>query len=234
MTIGFAIASGFMLGLASSLHCVGYCGAIASFLAFATPRQAKSNAALARAILAPHLGRVVVYVVFGATVGAAVVAFGALVPLAGLRTGFQALASAALAWTGASIAGLLPLNLSLDRLFAGLSTFLSTQHVVRSSSIGFGMVWGCAPCAMVYSALLNASMTGSPIGGALFMLGFGIATVPSLATVGAGPAVIRRLQLREDTRHAVRIAVGFALVVMAIANAIFSWPGTSLLFCITK
>ncbi len=146
MTIGFAIASGFMLGLASSLHCVGYCGAIASFLAFATPRQAKSNAALARAILAPHLGRVVVYVVFGATVGAAVVAFGALVPLAGLRTGFQALASAALAWTGASIAGLLPLNLSLDRLFAGLSTFLSTQHVVRSSSIGF---WnGLGLCAL--------------------------------------------------------------------------------------
>ena len=233
MSVEFAIVSGLMLGFASSMHCAGYCGAIASSLALATPRQARSHTALARALLVPHLGRVAVYVAFGATVGAATVAFGTLVPLAGLRTAFQALASAALAWTGASIAGLLPANLGPDRLFAGLSPHLSTRRVARSSLFGFGIAWGCAPCAMVYSALLNASVTGSLAGGAVFMLGFGIATVPSLAAVGAGSVAMGQVQLSAEIRHAARRTIGLVLVVIAIANAVLSGSGPSILFCLT-
>jgi sulfite exporter TauE/SafE len=234
MSVAAAIVSGFMLGFATSIHCAGYCGAIAYSLALLAPQQADSHAAVARALLTPHLGRLAVYVAFGTTVAAAAAAIGTLVSLGGLRIAFQLLASAALAWTGVSIAGLLPESLGPDRLFAGLSTVLPSRRAVRSSSFAFGMAWGCAPCAMVYSALLNASVTGSPASGALFMLGFGIATVPPLAVVGAGLVAMRRVRLSGQARQAARRTIGLALVVMAIANAVFSGSGLSVLFCLTN
>jgi hypothetical protein len=41
-----------------------------------------------------------------------------------------------------------------------------------------GIFWGLLPCGMVLAALLLAAAAGSPRGGALTMLAFGLGTLP--------------------------------------------------------
>jgi hypothetical protein len=66
---GLTFFGGLLLGLASSLHCVGMCGAIASSMMFAfSPGDAAVDRA--RALIAAQAGRVLVYGAAGAVVGA--------------------------------------------------------------------------------------------------------------------------------------------------------------------
>ncbi len=77
-----------------------------------------------------------------------------------------------------------------------------------------GILWGWAPCAVVYSALPLALVSGSTAGGALVMLAFGAATLPAL--LGAGWLISRGASLAPGP-VARRIAGG-AIVVLALAG----------------
>src|ERR1700690_2359552 len=65
---------GLLMGLASSLHCAGMCGAIASSLMFAFS-PGETQAERARTLLAAHAGRLTMYVAGGVVLGAAGSAF---------------------------------------------------------------------------------------------------------------------------------------------------------------
>jgi sulfite exporter TauE/SafE len=68
-------------------------------------------------------------------------------------------------------------------------------HRVRPGGFGYGLALGLLPCGLVYLALVGACAAGGPVMGAVFMVAFGVGTVPVLAMVGAGSHVIgRRLQ----------------------------------------
>lgn len=43
-----------------------------------------------------------------------------------------------------------------------------------------GAIWGWLPCGLVYSMLVTASVSGSAVNGALWMLAFGLGTMPAL------------------------------------------------------
>lgn len=43
-----------------------------------------------------------------------------------------------------------------------------------------GAIWGWLPCGLVYSMLITASVSGSAVNGALWMLAFGLGTMPAL------------------------------------------------------
>ncbi|MBR1177135.1 sulfite exporter TauE/SafE family protein [Bradyrhizobium sp. KB893862 SZCCT0404] len=218
MLVELAIVSGAIVGVASGLHCVGNCGAIASSLAIVRPDQARSSLTIAQSFLAPHIGRVGVYAALGATVGATLSSLGAIARFADFRTPLLAVASAVLIWTGASIAGWVPPVVGPDRLFAGLAARMRRHSPIQSSRIAAGVAWGCAPCAMVYSALLNAALTGSALGGGLFMLGFGLATTPPLVLVGVGQLAVHRRLRRPQTRRVLRMVIGAILIAVAVAN----------------
>src|SRR5208282_6079320 len=64
------LLGGLLLGLASSLHCAGMCGAIASSLMFAFA-PGEGEAARIRALMAAHAGRILMYAAAGAILGAA-------------------------------------------------------------------------------------------------------------------------------------------------------------------
>ncbi len=67
-------------------------------------------------------------------------------------------------------------------------------------AFALGAIWGWVPCAMVYSVLLTALMTGSALQGALVMLAFGLGTLPLLITMGwlsqSLPTFFRKAQVR--------------------------------------
>ena len=76
------------------------------------------------------------------------------------------------------------------------------------------MLWGWAPCALVYSALPLALVAGSPARGALVMLAFGAGTLPAL--LGAG-WLAGRCEVLFPGKAARRVA-GFAIVALALAG----------------
>ena len=164
---------GALMGLAGSLHCAGVCGGIASSLMLATqPHHAPATRAIG--LLKIQLGRALSYTLCGALVGSAGAAFAGLVDLSGVQPITRIAAACALVWTGCSVAGLAPGFAILDRMLA--SKFNSwptaaTRRFRHPHPVALGILWGFAPCGMVYAALVNATLSGSGIAGAGFMAG---------------------------------------------------------------
>ncbi|MUO80894.1 hypothetical protein GOZ80_10780 [Agrobacterium vitis] len=222
------VAAGFLMGLAGSLHCAGQCGGIASSLLIATG-QGRSGRQRAQALLATQLGRTVTYTIAGCVVGIAGDALGQLFDLAGLQPVLRALGAAMLLWVGFSLIGVVPGPQLIDRRVIAASTFLlggrqGPVHFGTPSALLLGMAWGIAPCAMVYNALMTAMLSGTGATGALFMMSFGLATVPAVALTAAGAAQIAvmgatlpKAALRKVVGIAI-VALGFGSIVMPAAS----------------
>lgn len=203
------LSGGFGLGLASTLHCAGMCGGVASgLLHLGAPRSAAEAMRLAALT---HAGRITSYALAGALVGA----IGApavswldrelafrLVQWAGAVT---------LMWIGLSTAGLLPPLSAMDRVLAPISNILARAAVplpgrTPAAFVG-GLAWGMMPCAMVYGALFTAMLSGSALGGGSVMMAFGLGTLPGLFAATAGFGTLAAL----GSRRTLRLAAGLAI-----------------------
>jgi len=219
------IAGGFLMGLAGSLHCAGQCAGIASSLLIATGRS-NFGWQRAQAFLATQLGRTVSYTIAGGVVGIAGAALGNLLDLAGLQPLLRVLGGAMLVWVGLALIGVLPGPQILDRRVISVSgALLGRRPRPASSALLLGMAWGAAPCAMVYNALMSAMLTGGPTTAALFMMGFGLATIPTVAVAGLGMAQIAALG-SATRRSGLRKAVGLMIVCLGLAST--ALPAASL------
>lgn len=85
-----------------------------------------------------------------------------------------------------------------QRLQPLLKVFIPIQKPWQAFALG--AIWGWVPCAMVYSVLMTALLTGSALQGALVMLAFGLGTLPLLVTMGwlsqSLPVFFRKVQVR--------------------------------------
>jgi hypothetical protein len=208
------------MGLAGSLHCAGLCGGIASSLLLATDAPGGAPAARAANLLKVQLGRALSYTLCGAMVGGGGAAFAGLIDLAGIQPMTRIAAACALVWTGCSVAGLAPSFAILDRILA--STFNSWPAAVTRqfrNPVALGILWGFAPCGMVYAALLNAILSGSLVAGAGFMAGFGLATIPAVATAAFGVTALAGFGARLP-RSKLRAALGTVLLTLGLASLV--------------
>ncbi|WP_420131762.1 sulfite exporter TauE/SafE family protein [Rhodopseudomonas sp.] len=217
ITTGLPFIGGAVLGLAGSLHCAGLCGGIASSLLLATSAPDAAASGRAATLLRIQLGRALSYTLFGAAVGAGGAAFGGLVALAGFQPAMRIAAACALAWTGLSVAGLVPGFRVLDRVLAVATSMRTRSPRGLPPSLALGIAWGFAPCGMVYAALLNAMLSGSSVAGAEFMAGFGLATIPAVAAAAFG---VTSLASARVSRRGFRSALGAALVALGAASMI--------------
>ncbi|MEM7106069.1 MAG: sulfite exporter TauE/SafE family protein [Bacteroidota bacterium] len=188
------IIAALTLGLMGSLHCIGMCGPIA----MALPHSSESKWTTLSNLLLYNGGRVVTYGFIGILFGA----IGLGVSLAG----YQQALSIILGVTLLAVA-LFSLNLEksfvqwplINKLFFWVKNQLSQrlQHSGSSSFFVVGLLNGLLPCGMVYMALAGAVLAGSIIGGAIFMMVFGLGTIPlmllaSLAKGMVSPKVRKR------------------------------------------
>lgn len=225
-----SIATGLSLGIASTLHCAGMCGAISSGLMLAT----KDASARPRAFAMIHVGRLLAY----ALAGGAIAAVGS--PLIGWldrELAFrlaQWAAAIAVMWIGLSTAGLLPPLTWVDRALAPVTNALSraTQKGSRRSWTPFalGFAWGTMPCAMVYGALFTAMLTGSASAGATTMLAFGAGTLPGLAAAALGFGWIARTGLRRERR----VAAGLAIAALGAMTVWLPRPGSDIICAVDQ
>lgn len=178
---------GLVLGLASSLHCVGMCGPIA----FSLGLNPQNKIDFTFRNLTYQLGRVTTYSFLGAILGI----IGTGISFAGLQNPLSIVVG-----TMMILIALLPKNLGTQNLgmkpFArlmynlksGLGKFLRRKNY--SSLYITGLLNGLLPCGAVYAALTGSMAMGSVGGSVLFMVCFGLGTIPLMfASVLAGNAV---------------------------------------------
>ncbi|MDP2792854.1 MAG: sulfite exporter TauE/SafE family protein [Sulfurisoma sp.] len=176
----------FIVGLLGGGHCVGMCGGIVGALAMQQPGTQPGWAL--------HLGYNVGRIASYATAGAVAGALGSLSLLAGptlpLRQGLYILANLMLVAMGLYLIGMTGALVWVERAGQGIwrrlqpatSRFLPARGVAQALPLGF--LWGWLPCGLVYSALVSALATGSPVKGAAAMLAFGLGTLPNLLLAG--------------------------------------------------
>ena len=81
-----------------------------------------------------------------------------------------------------------------------------------------GILNGLLPCGLVYMALISSVATGSAVNGGLFMLLFGIGTLPAMMAVGFFKqwfTVSLRTRMRKIT-PVVLVAAGILLIVRGL------------------
>jgi uncharacterized protein len=166
-----------LLGLASSLHCVGMCGP----LMLALPYQDTDRFAVVRQMLVYHSGRILTYTGLGVLFGL----LGQGLSLAGLQqflsisAGIFMFAMALLAWQYEQIVTALP---GFGRFTKWVQFHLSQRlrNTSHFSYFSIGLLNGLLPCGMVYAALAGAIATTKGATGGLFMAVFGLGTLPLL------------------------------------------------------
>jgi len=180
----------FILGLVSSLHCVGMCGPIAMSVSNSrfniqpVAEKTYRQSALWN-ILLYNAGRITTYAVFGLVFG--------LIGRSFAWFGWQQKISVTL---GVLIIAALIIprliknqnnftrlgNQAMTKVRTALGKLLFNGHPASVYSIG--LLNGLLPCGMVYLALAGAVATGTAWNGSLFMALFGLGTVPAMTAVG--------------------------------------------------
>ena len=221
--LALAFTGGLVLGLASALHCAAMCGGIASSLLFLfRPEDTRGNL---KVLASMQGGRVLAYTLVGGIVGfAGSAAFGVINPNNAYRI-IQWAAAVSLMFIGLSIAGFMPAFAGIDAPIARISEALERAMApLRSRPVlgpmATGFTWGISPCPMVYAALFSATLQGSFQGGALWMLGFGVGTLPAIIASAFGIRALSKL----NKGAAVRISVGLAICAFGASTIYVDWP----------
>jgi hypothetical protein len=202
------LLSGFTLGAAGSLHCMGMCGP----LSLALPTQHLSALQKFISLFLYQTGRIITYSFIGLLFGLA----GRRIYIAGYQQWFSiGMGILLLGFTVLYFAGKKNIHVPfLSRFY-----FFIQQLIIKllKSSTGpggfllLGMANGLLPCGMVYIALaatLSFSSIGESIG---FMSMFGAGTLPAMMLVAyAGQRV------RMETRRTLQKAVPFFILSVGV------------------
>lgn len=187
------------IGLIGSFHCVGMCGPIA----VALPLKSQNWITRVAGVLIYNSGRIITYGFMGLIFGL----LGQGIQLAG----FQRWASILLGII-MIISVLFPYffkqKIRISSIFSGyayrLTSNLRKLFVTRSykSLVAIGLLNGLLPCGLVYVAIAGAINTNNVTTGSLFMVLFGLGTIPLLMVVSLVGNVIG-LSVRNKMRKVV-------------------------------
>lgn len=219
-------AGAFLMGLFGALHCVGMCGSIIGVLTFSLPNSTREDPLRLVAYQGYYsLGRLLSYALAGALAGA----FGSgLLFRLSPQEGHHVLLLAAtllMIAVGSYLAGWFPGLAQIEKL--GRPLWKRLEPIGRrllpvtspSQALLYGLIWGWLPCGLVYSALFIAMSQGSYLRGSLFMLIFGLGTLPSVILTGIFAE--RLLALGRNPR--LRLIAGLLLIGFALTGLILNW-----------
>lgn len=209
-----AIAAGFVLGLFSSLHCVGMCGP----LAMALPVHHLNKTGKIAALLLYNTGRIITYALLGLLFG--VVGKGFV--MAGWQQMFSIVTGTVMLVFTILYFGY---RVSFQPKWFQNFSWIIQKKIGRFLSIkshtGYlliGIINGLLPCGMVYVAIGGALITGNEITSTVFMASFGFATLLAMMMIGLLGTGIRmpvRNRIKKLT-PAVMIFVALLLILRGL------------------
>jgi len=217
----FSYTSAFLLGLFSTIHCVGMCGGIIGALSLSLPAEIRQNKPrMLMFITTYNIGRIVSYSVAGLVAGA--IGTGVLAS-AGFDQGhaiLRAIGVAMMVAIGLYLAGWLPQLAIVEKI--GVPVWKKLEPLGRKllpvaslpKALAYGLIWGWLPCGLVYIVLLWALTAGNAVEGALTMLAFGMGTMPTLLATGFMTSWLTRFARSSTARQ----VVGLLIVAMAIGS----------------
>jgi len=209
----------FLMGLASSMHCVGMCGSIIGTLTLSLSPEIRHNKLLFFPFVFNYnFGRITSYTLAGA-LGGMVEAL-VTMPMGELHGHriLQLLSAAVMTGAGLYIAGWFPRFAYVEKL--GVHFWKRIEPYGRklipvknlSQAYLFGMVWGWLPCGLVYAAVMLAVTTGDIARSALTMLSFGLGTLPAVMGVGIMTTLFTRLARMQRFKQ----AIGLFMIALAL------------------
>ncbi|WP_440999939.1 sulfite exporter TauE/SafE family protein [Fodinibius sp. SL11] len=183
MEIWTALAIGFF----GSFHCIGMCGPIA----LALPGKSDSTGVLIWGRLLYNMGRVVTYSILGIIFGI----LGQSIALAGLQQSVSIVLGIIIVIGALSQFSFLAnwkQKVGFNQLFNHLEKLMLSQFKKGGTITLFiiGLLNGLLPCGFVYVGLAGSVTTGSIIQGSLFMILFGLGTIPAMMTMSLAPGFI--------------------------------------------
>jgi len=223
-----SLASAFILGLFSTVHCVGMCGGIIGALSLSLPDRIRQQRLWhVFFITLYNLGRILSYSFAGLVVGyigaeAATYTDMSAGPSILRHTGVVLMIA-----IGLYLAGWLPQLSKVERI--GVPVWKLLEPIGRKlapvntmpRALLYGLVWGWLPCGMVYFVLVWALTSGSATQGALTMAAFGLGTLPSLLAAGLAMSSLKRFTQSKMTRQ----LVGVLVIAMAIGSLLMPMGG---------
>jgi len=228
-TVGVALG-GLVLGAAGSGHCAAMCGPL---VALANPRGDEHQPAASRTLVAHaalyHGGRLATYVTLGAIIGltGSVLASAGLGRALAFAAAGAVLVQAVAAWHAFRGGSRSAFGAHVTRALGQVGAWMR-RHRISGPAL-FGALTGLLPCGLVYAALTAAAGFGTVTDSALFMLSFGIGTVPLLSVVGLSAGRIERYlpaRLRQVAPFALA-AVAILLIVRASGGHLQHTAGTT-------
>ena len=214
-----------IMGLFSSLHCVGMCGGIMGALTYSLPTETREQRPRLLGFLALYnSGRILSYTLAGSLIGTM---GNQLYTTLSPETGYLLLQSTAailMVSVGLYIAGWFPKYAYIERI--GLPVWRWLEPIGRRllpvstpfQALLYGLVWGWLPCGLVYSALLLTVTAGDAVQGGLYMLAFGLGTLPAILGVG----IFTEKVVRFTRRPRIRQLAGLTLIALALAGLLFA------------
>ena len=166
----------FVVGVFTSIHCVGMCGGI--MLSQSIGKESKNKFEAIKPALLYNAGRVVAYTILGGVIGA----IGSVFALSlTAKAGLQLFAGVFMIIMGFNIAGLKAFRKFQIKLPNVACTAMSKPR----APFFVGLLNGLMPCGPLQTMQIFALGTGSAAAGALSMFMFSIGTVPLMLTFGA-------------------------------------------------
>ena len=198
----------FIFGLISSLHCIGMCGPIAMML----PVDRTNPTKKATQIMTYHFGRLTAYASIGFLFGL----LGKGLFLAGIQQELSIVLGVLMILVIAvpeRIFSKYNFSKPVFRLISSVKSALGRQFKKSSYSSLFsiGLLNGFLPCGLVYVALFGAIAMQSVGFGMVYMILFGLGTVPMMSSV-----VYLNSYLTVPFRSKIQRIIPFVAVIIGI------------------
>lgn len=202
------LLTAFLFGLLGSFHCVGMCGPIALMLP--VDRRSKAKGIWQTALY--HFGRLLTYSLIGVLFGL----IGSSFQLFGLQQGLSiAMGVLMLLVLIIPVRVFNKYNFSrpMYRLVGKVKSALGKELKRKKNDtfLTIGFLNGFLPCGLVYMAVFGAIASGNALSGGIYMLFFGLGTVPLMSV-----AVYLGNFLKGNARQRIQRLVPLFVAILAI------------------
>lgn len=198
----------FILGLLGSFHCVGMCGPVA----FLLPLDRRNSTKRILQLISYHLGRVLTYSILGIFIGLV----GKSLNLFGMQQQLSIVVGILMI-----VVILIPIKLfnrynfsrpiyqAVGKLKSAIGVNLKKKSAGTFFTIGY--LNGLLPCGLVYMAIFGALASGGALQGGIYMLFFGLGTIPLMTT-----AIYLGNFLKGKTKQRLKKAIPVFVVVIGV------------------
>ncbi|KMT23245.1 sulfite exporter TauE/SafE family protein [Clostridium cylindrosporum] len=173
----------FVVGVLTSIHCVGMCGGI--MLSQTISKESKNKFQAIEPALLYNFGRVISYTILGGLIGAIGSVFSLSITAKAIM---QILAAIFMIIMGLNMAGFK----AFRKISIKLPSSVCKAKGKSSSPFIVGILNGLMPCGPLQTMQLFALGTGSALKGAIAMFVFSLGTVPLMLTFGALSGILAK------------------------------------------